>query len=157
MAVYMHRERTGRAPRIAGVVLAVAMAAAGGWAAYRYVFGAGFPSGTHDVQVYTVDGALTTPGAGRGGFLGMCDADTFHITVDSAELCVSVNGSLGTVPATGTDRGIVLAGPAVASLRSLTAGEDASMILLRHDGGWVAAVDSGALADGGPLTATPVD
>lgn len=158
MAVYMHRERVGRGPRVAGFVLAVALAAAGGWAGYRYLFGDDFPRGTHDVEVYTVVDALTTPGAGSGGFLGMCDADTYRISVDDAELCVSLNGSLGTVAAEGTDAGIVLAEPAVASLNEITAGEDSSMVILQYRGALVAAVDTGRLAGTtGPLTATPVD
>jgi hypothetical protein len=65
------------------------------------------PGGIHTVEVYTVDDPISTVVAPQdrpgivGRFIGMCDADTYYMEVGGTGLCLVLNGSLGTVRATG--------------------------------------------------------
>ena len=86
-----------------------------------------------------------------------------YIKVDSAELCVVLNGSLGTVRANGTKTGIVLDANAAAAVQRMVRDTDAgtpehtTQVLLEYDGSPVAVVPTSALAAGGPVTATKLD
>jgi len=126
------------------------------------------PPGLHTVQVYTVDDAVSTvvraadrPGV-LGRFIGMCDADTYYIEVDGGGLCVVLDGSLGTVQATGTAHGVQLAAAEAAKVRDIVhradgAGpEPATRVLLGYDDGWAGLVKVADLNAGAPVTGTAV-
>ena len=122
------------------------------------------PAGSHQVEIYTVDDAISTvvPAAERPGvigrFIGLCDADTHYIEVDGAGLCVVLNGSLGTVRATGADHGVELAADQAARVRDIVHASDqgspepSTRVLLAHDGGWAGLVAVADLDAGGPVT-----
>jgi hypothetical protein len=142
---------------IAGAVVATAMVVATGVNVYRFFAPAKFPQGVHPVAVYTVVDELTTSGANGNHLLGMCDADSYYIKVDSAEMCVTLNGSLGTVQANGTKDGIVLDANATRAVQELVRKNDdgnPTQVLLQYGGSPVAVVATSVLAAGGPVTAT---
>jgi len=168
MTIDMAERRVGAASRRGGaaawIAVGAAAAVASGIGGYQLLLADhGFPSGTHPVAVYTVVDELTTSGAGGNHLLGMCDADTYYIEVDGAELCVVLNGSLGTVPANGTDDGIVLDPAAVTAVQGMVRQADASgpdrttQVLLEYKGSPVAVVSAASVAAGGTVTATTLD
>jgi hypothetical protein len=116
------------------------------------------PAGVHTVEVYTVDDAISTvfasgdrPGV-AGRFLGMCDADTHYVEVDGAGLCVVLNGSLGRIDVTATDRGVEISADQAAKARAIVGTEGSTRVLLGYDGGWAGMVDVADLNAGGPVT-----
>jgi hypothetical protein len=126
------------------------------------------PAGVHSVQVYTVDDSISTvvPAADRPGvigrFIGMCDADSYYIEVDGGGLCVVLNGSLGTVQATGTEDGVELSAAEAAKVRDIVrkdagSGPEAdTRVLLGYDGGWAGMIKVADLAGTGPVTGSIV-
>jgi hypothetical protein len=122
------------------------------------------PSGVHPVEVYTVDDAISTvvPPADRPGKLGMCDADTYYVEVRGTGLCLVLNGSLGTVRATGTGHGVELDAGQAATVRDIVHREDrgnpepATRVMLGYDGGWAGLVEVADLDAGGPVTGAAV-
>jgi hypothetical protein len=123
------------------------------------------PDGVRTVDVYTVvDGVSTVvapadrPGV-IGRFLGMCDADSYYMEVGGRGQCLVLNGSLGTVPATGTSRGAQLGPAEAARVRDLVRQADrgdpdpSTRVVLAYDGGWAGLVDVADLNAGGPVTA----
>jgi hypothetical protein len=139
---------------LAGAAAAAALAAATGYNVYQAFAPVKFPQGVHPVAVYTVDDELTTSGANGNHLFGMCDSDSYHITVNGTEQCVVLNGSLGTVPANGTRNGIVLDAGAVRAVQGLVRGDATTRVLLEYDGKPVAVVPAASLTAGGPVTAT---
>lgn len=125
------------------------------------------PAGTHAVEVYTVDDALTTavPAADRPGvigrFIGMCSTDSYYVEVDGAGLCVVLNGSLGTVQATGTGHGVELSAAEAAKTRDIVRRSDgdaepSTRVVLGYDGGWAGMVKVADLKSGGPVTGSAI-
>jgi hypothetical protein len=122
------------------------------------------PSGTHTVEVFTVDEPISTKVSpeDRPGFvgrlLGMCDADTYYVTVGDAAECLVLSGPAGEVRVSGSDKGPVLepdqAARALAMVK--TAGAEATRVVLEYDGGPVAIIDVSALDSSAPVVATPV-
>ncbi|MET3423785.1 hypothetical protein BJ973_002997 [Actinoplanes tereljensis] len=92
----------------------------------------------------------------------MCDADSYYVEVDGTGLCVVLNGSLGTVQATGTDHGVSLDATEAAKLRDIVQRSDgdgpdpATRVLLGYDGGWAGMVRVAALYGATPVTGSPV-
>jgi hypothetical protein len=120
------------------------------------------PAGAHTVEVYTIDDSITVPATDGRPLFGMCDADSYYIKVGTAGQCVSLNGSLGLVTATGTKRGAVLdAGAAAAAAKMIKKdGNDtgpATRVLLEYGNAPVAITTLGELRGGGPVTATNLD
>jgi hypothetical protein len=117
------------------------------------------PAGVHTVEVYTVDDAISTvfapgdrPGV-AGRFLGMCDADTYYVEVDGGGWCVVLNGSLGTVRATGTPDGVQLGADEAAKARDLVRADgEATRVVLGYEDGWAGMVQVADLNRGGPVT-----
>ncbi|GIM94770.1 hypothetical protein Ato02nite_065630 [Paractinoplanes toevensis] len=126
------------------------------------------PAGAHAVQVYTVDDAISTvvPATDRPGtigrFIGMCDADSYYIEVNGTGLCAVLNGSLGTVQATGTAAGVELNATEAAKVRDLVKRADgdgpdpATRVLLGYDDGWAGLVQVADLYGTTPVTGTAV-
>jgi hypothetical protein len=126
------------------------------------------PAGVHTVEVYTVDDPISTvvPPAERPGvigrFIGMCDADTYYLEVNGTGLCLVLNGSLGTVQATGTGHGAELSAAEAAKLGDIVRRADhdtpepATRVILSYDGGWAGLVDVADLGKGGPVTGSPI-
>jgi hypothetical protein len=124
------------------------------------------PAGVHQVEIYTVEDDISTvvPAADRPGavgrFIGMCDADSYYMEVDGSGLCVVLNGSLGTVPATGTAQGVKLDAATAARVRDIVRRDDAgnqqqsTRVVLGYDGGWAGMIRVADLT--GPVTASPV-
>jgi len=115
-------------------------------------------AGTHTVEIFTVDDSISTvvPAADRPGvigrFIGMCDADTHYVEVDGAGLCVVLNGSLGRIDVTATDRGLDISTDQAAKARAIVGTEGSTRVLLGYDGGWAGMVDVADLNAGGPVT-----
>jgi hypothetical protein len=153
------RTRTTRRPR-AWIAIAVGVAVVGGVAGYQLLTDDEFPQGSHPVEVYTVVDEFTKSGADGNHLLGMCDADSYYIKVDSAELCVVLNGSLGTVRAEGTKDGIVLDAEAAKAVQGMVRRSDAggpdrtTQVLFEYQGSPVAVVPAAALQTGRAVTAT---
>lgn len=126
------------------------------------------PAGVHTVEIYTVDDAISTvvPAAERPGvigrFIGMCDADTYYIEVNGGGLCVVLNGSLGTVRATGADGGVQLSADQAAKARDIVKADDrgsaeqSTRVVLSYDDGWAGLVEVADLNAGGPVTGTAI-
>jgi len=122
------------------------------------------PAGVHPVKVYTVEDSISTVVAPKdrpdtlGRFIGMCDADSYYMEVDGTGLCLVLNGSLGTVPATGTPRGPVLAAGDAARVRDIVRRNDrgnpekSTRVVLEYDGGWAGLISVSDLNAGGPVT-----
>jgi len=148
---------------IAGAIAITASMAAGGLNLYQVFRTVEFPQGVHPVAVYTVVDEFTTSGANGNHLFGMCNTESYYIKVDSAELCVVLNGSLGTVQANGTKNGIVLDANAAAAVQQMVRKTDegttdhTTQVLLEYDGSPVAVVPTTALAAGGAVTATTLD
>jgi hypothetical protein len=122
-------------------------------------------SGVHTVKVYTVVDDVSTvvapedrPGV-IGRFIGMCDADSYYMEVNGGGLCMVLNGSLGTVKATGTAHGAVLSAGDAAKVRDIVrrddrgASEKSTRVVLEYDEGWAGLVKVSDLSAGGPVTA----
>jgi hypothetical protein len=122
------------------------------------------PAGAHQVEIYTVDDSISTavapadrPGV-LGRFLGMCDADTYYVEVHGTGLCVVLNGSLGTVEATGTRRGVEISAAQATKLRDIVRRADrgeaapSTRVVLGYDDGWAGMVEVADLNAGGPVT-----
>lgn len=121
------------------------------------------PAGVHQVQVYTVDDAVSTvvPAADRPGvvgrFIGLCDADSYYLRVRGAGLCVTLNGPLGTVQVTGTGRGVDLAADQAARVRDIVrqvddgSSEPTTRVVLGYDGGWAGMLPVVDLEAAGPV------
>jgi hypothetical protein len=126
------------------------------------------PAGVHTVHVYTVDDDISTvvPPADRPGvlgrFIGMCDADAYYLEVNGAGLCAVLNGSLGTVQATGAPHGVQLTAAEAAKLREIVRRSDgdgpdpATRVVLGYDDGWAGLVKVADLTAGGPVTGSVV-
>jgi hypothetical protein len=116
------------------------------------------PAGVHTVQVYTVDDAVSTvvapedrPGV-VGRFLGMCDGDSYYMEVGGTGLCLVLNGSLGTVRATGTPHGVRLDADQAAKLRGIVRQDaGATRVVFEYDDGWAGLVKVADLGAGGPV------
>jgi hypothetical protein len=122
------------------------------------------PAGAHSVEIYTVDDDLTTvvppdqrPGV-VGRFIGMCDADSYYMEIDGAGQCLTLNGSLGTVRATGTRDGVELSAADAGRVRDIVRREDASAtrVVLSYDGGWAGLVKVADLDAGGPVRGSAI-
>ena len=109
-----------------------------------------FPHGRHPVAVYTVDDEPTASGGGH--VLGICDADNYAAGFNGAEVCVVLNGPLGTVEAEGTRTGLVLDAVAVRKLLRLAYPGRPTLVVLEYQGAPVAVVPTAALDAGGPVT-----
>jgi hypothetical protein len=121
-------------------------------------------SGTHTVKIYTVDDAISTVVAPKdrpgviGRFIGMCDADSYYMDVDGGGKCLVLNGSLGTVKATGTAHGVELSAAEAAKARDIVARDDrgasapSTRVVLEYDDGWAGLVKVADLNAGGPVT-----
>jgi hypothetical protein len=122
-------------------------------------------SGTRTVQIYTVDDSISTvvapadrPGV-IGRFIGMCDADSYYMEVDGGGNCMVLNGSLGTVRATGTAHGVVLGAAEAAKVRDIVGRDDrgasgqSTRVVLEYDDGWAGLLRVADLNTGGPVTA----
>ncbi|MEU4236896.1 hypothetical protein [Actinoplanes sp. NPDC026619] len=121
-------------------------------------------TGAHTVEVYTVEDSISTvvapadrPGV-LGRFIGMCDADTYYMEVGGAGQCLVLNGSLGTVRATGTTDGVELDATEATRLRGLVQRDDAgnqqrsTRVVLAYDGGWAGLIKVADLRPGSPAT-----
>lgn len=116
-------------------------------------------AGVHTVQVYTVDDEISTVVAPKdrpgtiGRFIGMCDADTYYMEVGGTGYCLVLNGSLGTIRATGTPAGARLdAGQAAKARDIVRQDQGATRVVLEYDGGWAGLVTVADLTAGGPVT-----
>jgi hypothetical protein len=162
---------TGRRPRRRWLMVlamgagALATTAATG-AAYVVTHAGNQPmtSGTHTVKIYTVDDSISTvvapedrPGV-LGRFIGMCDADSYYMEVDGGGKCMVLNGSLGTVTATGTAHGVELSAAEAAKVRDIVARDEASStrVVLEYDDGWAGLVKVADLNAGGPVTGSVI-
>ncbi|MFI6076244.1 hypothetical protein ACIA5C_32330 [Actinoplanes sp. NPDC051343] len=126
------------------------------------------PAGVHTVEVYTVDDAISTVVAPKdrpgvvGRFLGMCDADTYYVEAGGTGLCLVLNGSLGSVRATGTAQGARLDAGQAAEVRDIVrqdergAEEPDTRVVLKYDDGWAGLVKVADLEAGGPVTGTVI-
>ncbi|MFF5288086.1 hypothetical protein [Paractinoplanes globisporus] len=168
----IRNERDRRRPWLIGLAVVagvIGIAAATGCAyVVTHAGNKALPPGLHTVEVYTVDDAISTvvPAADRPGtvgrFIGMCDADSYYIEVDGGGQCVVLNGSLGTVQATGTRDGVALTAAEAAKVRDLVRRADgdtpepATRVLLGYDDGWAGLVKVADLDAGGPVTGTAV-
>jgi Rieske Fe-S protein len=153
-----------------GAVVATGVAAAAAASVYVLTHDGNqpLPAGTHTVQVYSVDDSISTvvPPADRPGvigrFIGMCDGDTYYVEVDGTGLCVVLNGSLGTVRATGTGDGVELSAAEAATVRDIVRRDGgggsgpATRVLLGYDGGWAGMVRVADLNAGGPVHGSAV-
>jgi hypothetical protein len=126
------------------------------------------PQGGHSVRVYTVEDSISTvvapsdrPGV-IGRFLGMCDADSYYMEVGGSGMCLVLNGSLGTVRATGTPHGVELSAAEAAKVGAIVrqddrgASERSTRVVLEYDGGWAGLVTVADLNAGGPVTGRPI-
>jgi hypothetical protein len=121
------------------------------------------PSGVHTVEVYTVEDDISTvvpadekPGV-VGRFVGMCDADTYYMESGGTGLCLVLNGSLGTVRATGTPSGAHLDAGQAAKVEQIIRGESTTRVVLKYDDGWAGLLKVADLNAGGPVTAAVVN
>jgi hypothetical protein len=125
------------------------------------------PAGVHTVKVYTVDDAISTvvkpadrPGV-VGRFIGMCDADTYYVEVNGTGLCVVLNGSLGTIQATGGKHDVELSAAQAVKLRDIvqradSGSEKSTRVVLSYDDGLAGLVKVADLTGGGPVTGSVI-
>jgi hypothetical protein len=126
------------------------------------------PGGIHTVEVYTVDDPISTVVAPQdrpgivGRFIGMCDADTYYMEVGGTGLCLVLNGSLGTVRATGTPDGVRLDADQAAKVRAIVGQDErdtperTTRVVLKYDDGWAGLIKVADLGTGGPVTGSVI-
>lgn len=128
------------------IALGAAVTAGGRVVGCRLLGRDDFPPGRHPVAVYTVD-ELTTSGGGH--VLGICDADNYAAGLNGGEVCVVLNGPLGTVEAEGTRNGLVLDAVAVQRLVRDTDSGRPTLVVLEYQGAPVAVVPTAVRSKGG--------
>jgi hypothetical protein len=150
---------------VIGIAATVAVGAGsiGGFVAYlALAHDEPMPTGAHTVEVYTIDDSQTVPSNDGRPFFGMCDASSYYIKAGSAGQCVTLNGSLGQVTATGTKHGTLLDTGAATVAARMIKRDDASAgpatrVLLEYEGAPVAITTLGEMRGGGPVTAIDLD
>ncbi|MCM4079166.1 hypothetical protein [Paractinoplanes hotanensis] len=113
--------------------------------------------GSHQVEVYALDDAISGETQDPPGFLGralgMCDADTYYAEDGDKKLCLVLNGPLGTVEASRKNGRVTVAAADVPKLRQLAAEDTQTTTLVLMTDGPAALIPVAGLTDGQPASA----
>jgi hypothetical protein len=87
---------------------------------------------------------------------------TYYMEVGGTGLCLVLNGSLGTVRATGTPDGVRLDADQAAKVRAIVGQDErdtperTTRVVLKYDDGWAGLIKVADLGTGGPVTGSVI-
>lgn len=91
--------------------------------------------GSHTIEVYAQEDALSGETQKDPGLFRMCDADTYYAEQGDRKLCIVVSGPIGEVKAQRKDGKVTVAAEDVAALkRMVPEGADATTLVLMGSG-----------------------
>ncbi|MBM2623323.1 hypothetical protein JIG36_48290 [Actinoplanes sp. LDG1-06] len=106
--------------------------------------------GSHKVEVYAQDDAISGEAPEEPGFLGrtlgMCDADTYYAQDGDRKLCIVLSGPLGEVEASRKDGRVTVEPAEVAKLKAMTGPGTTTLVLMGS--GPAALIPVAGLAEG---------
>jgi hypothetical protein len=144
---------------VAGGVLAVVVLVAAAWIAI-----ARDPlllPGSHPLDVYAVDDAISGPATRTPGVIGraigMCDADAYYVEDGDQRLCLVLSGPLGAIRAKRSNGKVMVSADEAAKLKTMATQDTGSPTkttrLILMGGTPLALIPVTELTDGTPLSA----